>query len=305
VTIIDLHTHGIDGVDTRTEDADQILGIAETQGREGVSNILLSVYSGPITVMRKHMEAVRRAMESQETSLRQTLNTEKSERRSINTPPSPQAQILGVHLEGPFLNPQWCGALDGTSFLDPNESAFQELAEGFESIIKTVTIAPERRGSSALTRIMDKMGITVNLGHSGATWAETESCFRVGARGITHLFNAMRPFHHREPGIAGFGLLNPDIYVEVIGDLNHLASPTMDLIFRTKRRDRILLVSDSVAGTMTSNSQSHTQPEMHGRLSGGSKSLTAAIQTLVAGGFDEELIRGAVTANPRTFLGLT
>ena len=96
------------------------------------------------------------------------------------------------------------------------------MIEGFEDIVKIVTIAPELEDALHLIKTMSNMGIIVSLGHSDATYQETEKAFHAGAKGITHLFNAMRGFHHREPGIAGFGLTNPDIYVEVIADPFHL-----------------------------------------------------------------------------------
>ena len=240
---IDIHTHGIDGVDTRTGNVDAILAIAEIHGTSGVTKIVPTLYSSPLREMRAQMETVRKAMEFQKKSV--PPRTAGAERGQGGAP----ARILGIHLEGPFLNPVKCGALDAPSFSEPGEYALMELLEGFEDIVKIITVAPEIRGAISLIKKMSGMGIVVSMGHSDATYAEAESGFQAGARGITHIFNAMRGMHHREPGIAGFGLLNRDIYIEVIADPYHLHPKTLELVFKIKNRNRILLVSDTVKET--------------------------------------------------------
>jgi N-acetylglucosamine-6-phosphate deacetylase len=302
LAMIDLHSHGIDGVDTRTEDPARIRRIAEIQGREGVTEMLLSVYSAPIPTMRRHMEAVGQAMELQESAvLDMAAGTSTDSLPGREAPSAPAARILGIHLEGPFLNSHWPGALDPDSFLEPDESRLFRLIEGFEEVVRTVTIAPEMKGAVELVRIMTRMGIAVNMGHSDATWTEAEACFDAGARGITHLFNGMRGFHHREPGIAGFGLLNSETYVEIIGDMMHLSRETLDLVFRLKGPDKVLLVSDSVA--MTGISAACEVPRGDdGRLLGGAMSLPRAVRRLAEEGFSRELIGMAVDSNPRAYL---
>ena len=278
-SIIDLHIHGVEGFETRSPEADAMLRIAGIQGEAGVSAVLLSIYPAATSVMREQMAAAKSAMERQAAGSR--------------------ALILGVHLEGPFLNPARCGALDPASFAEAREPLWRELIEGFEEIVRVVTIAPEREGAPALIRAMAKAGIRVNMGHSDATYTEAEAGFRAGARGITHLFNAMRGFHHREPGIAGFGLLHREVYVEVIGDLVHLRRETLELVFRIKDPGRILLVSDAVRGTRVSGG---TAPGGERGLLGGAMALPAAAGHLIERGFEEEAVMKAVTTNPHAYL---
>jgi len=277
--VIDLHAHGIEGIDTRSPDPDAMLRIGETLGRAGVSALLLSLYPAAFRVMREQMAAVKRAMERQA--------------------PGSTARILGVHLEGPFLNPAMCGALDPASFTEAREPLWQELVEGFEEIVRVVTVAPEIKGALGLIRAITKAGMRVNMGHSDATFAEAEAGFRAGARGIAHLFNAMRGFHHREPGIAGFGLLHREIYVELIADLVHLSPETLELVFRIKDPGRILLVSDAVRETRLLPGGA---PSREGRLLGGAMTLPAAAQQLIERGFAKERVMEAVTTNPRAYL---
>ncbi len=279
--IIDIHTHGIGGYDTRTAAAEDILKMAEIHGRQGVSTIIPAVYPAAVEVMRENMAAVRGAMERQKAG--------------------ECAVISGINLEGPFLNPLKCGALDVGAFLEAGEYNLEKLIEGFEDIIRIMTIAPEIEGAEGLIRKISGMGIIVSMGHSDATYAEAERGFHSGARGITHLFNAMRGIHHREPGIAGFGLLNKDIYIELIADPFHLHPKVIELVFKVKNPEKIIIVSDSVKQTqMSSKSQGIT--EVDGRLSGGCMTVIESSRRLTGMGFDTQVVMRCITENPERYL---
>ena len=292
---IDIHIHGIGGVDTRTNNVDDVLAIAEMHGSRGVTEIIPTLYSAPIPEMRAQMATVRMAMEIQKAG----FTIQDAGRGENNHPP---ATILGVHLEGPFLNPVKCGALDAPSFSEPGEYALTELLEGFEDIVKIITVAPEIKGAIGLIKKVSGMGIVVSMGHSDATYAEAENGFHAGARGITHIFNAMRGIHHREPGIAGFGLLNRDIYIEIIADPYHLHPKTLELVFTIKNRDRILLVSDSVRETLTGATGTRGVADDSGRLLGGGMTITESSQRLIQMGYDEGEVIDCITKNPAEFL---
>jgi N-acetylglucosamine-6-phosphate deacetylase len=280
--IIDLHTHGLTGLDTQDADPAAMLAIAQAHGLAGAAAVVLSLYSGPVDLMRARMSAVEAAMER---------------------PALPgAARILGVHLEGPFLNPGACGALDPASFIVPSEEAWRRLVEGHERAVLTVTVAPELPGAPALIRRIVKDGVRVAMGHSLATYAEAESGFLAGASGITHIFNAMRPFHHREPGIAGFALLNGEVFVEFIGDFVHLHPKALELLFRMKDAGRLILVSDSVRLTVPGGGGA--APVKAGLLLGGSMTVADAAACLIAAGFDAQSVMRAATENPAAYLGL-
>ena len=240
---IDLHTHGIGSYDTRTADPRDILKMADLYGRAGTAAFVPTIYPGPLEEMRDNMEAVRKAMVVQKAK-------GKGQRAKTNSSPITHhsSLILGVHLEGPFLNPVRAGALDRDSFMGPSLSSLKKLIEGYEDLIRLITIAPEMSGALSIIGRCVSAGITVSMGHSDATYRQAEEGKRAGASCVTHLFNAMRPLHHREPGLAGFGLLDGDVYVEIIADGAHLHRKTLELIFSAKRSDRIILVSDSVRG---------------------------------------------------------
>ncbi len=293
--VVDVHTHGIDGYDTRTPDEKDILAIAAAHGSHGVAEIVPAIYPAAIKVMRDNMGAVRNAMERQKPS-GFGLQT------SVAGSQEP-AKIIGVHLEGPFLNPLQCGALDATTFLEPTEYHLQMLIEGFEDIVKIITIAPELKGAAGTIRKMADRGIVPSMGHSAATYNEAENGFNAGARGLTHIFNAMRCFHHREPGIAGFGLINQEIYIEVIADPFHLHRATMEMIFKVKNPARIIIVSDSVLESKKSM-QAQGVTDGRGTLMGGSMSITEAASRLIEMGFDKGIIKKCIIQNPEKYLAI-
>lgn len=272
--MIDIHTHGIKTFDSTSSKAEEILKMAEIHGSNGVSAIVPTIYPASPEKMRADMEAVRRAMRLQKGS---------------------SAWILGAHLEGPFLNPKKAGALNRDSFLAPTEYNFQRLIEGYEDTIKIITIAPEIDGALRLIREIADMGIVVSMGHSDATFNEAEAGFEAGAKGITHLFNAMRGLHHREPGLSGFGLLNKDIYVEVIGDPYHLHPETLRLVFGIKNPEKIILISDSVKEPFR---------DQNGTLRGGSMTLSESSEYLLNLGISKEAVSLATEENPKRYLGL-
>ena len=278
---IDLHTHGAGGYDTRTTDPGDILRIAELHGRAGTRAVLPTIYSGSTEQMRLNMEAVSRAKQMKARA--------------------GAAVILGVHLEGPFLNPGRCGAQDRNSVARPSITVLKKLLEGYETLVKLITIAPEMPGALKVIEKCADAGIRVNMGHSDATYRQAIEGKKAGASGITHLFNAMRPFHHREPGIAGLGLIDEDLYAEVIADGFHLHPATLSLIFCCKRHDRIILVSDSVKG---SRRQGKPVYNREGSLAGSGITLKDSLSLLGNMGVGQRAITDAAIDNPREYLGL-
>lgn len=301
--LIDLHTHGIDRYDTRTSDPEDILKMAVLHGKAGTAAILPTIYSNTIDGMRKNMEAVRKAIEIQKAKGRNFTP-------SLTLPPRGGGQgwggisslILGVHLEGPFLNPLRCGALDKASFIKPDISNLKRLIDGYEDITKIMTIAPEMPGALKVIERCRDMGFRVNMGHSDATYRQALDGKKAGAAGITHIFNAMRPFHHREPGIAGFGLLDADVYIEAIADGIHLRPETLKLIFSLKRHDRIMLVSDSVKGAQDNRKAVYTSK---GILAGSSITIRKSAELLKNLGIPIKEILAAAVKNPARYLSMS
>lgn len=280
---IDVHTHGIGGFDTTAVSENDILRIAEIHGSHGVSEIIPTVYPSTIGLMREHMQTIKDAMLLQELEGREG------------------AKIAGINLEGPFLNPARCGALNADSFIVPDESGLKALVEGFEDVVRIITISPELDGAPALIKTISGMGIIASMGHSDATYSEAEEGFNSGARGITHIFNAMRGIHHREPGIAGFGLMNRDVYIEVIADPFHLDPKLIESIFSIKNPERLIIISDTVKDTKT-EAVSDGIMNGEGRLMGGSLTVTESAERLIKAGIDKETVMKAISNNPERYL---
>lgn len=278
--LVDIHVHGAENYDTRTRRQDDILHIANSHGERGTAVFLPTLYPGPLEAMRENMDTVKRAMNAQREG----------------------ARILGVHLEGPFLNPDRAGALDGKNFAEPSVELLTRLVVDYEDIVKIITIAPELPGALRVIELCREKGFLVHMGHSDATFEQAEEGKRAGATGITHVFNAMRGFHHREPGLAGFGLMDEDIFVEVIADMAHLHAQSLKMLFDMKSPDKILLISDSIKGPGWGKGPIRGAG---GILLGSGIALADGVKNLLTLGVPQERAFQFASENPMKYLGIT
>lgn len=263
--IIDIHFHGTKRMDIReVRSYEEILLIVEEYCKEGIDGLLLTLYPDEIDKMRDTLSKIKKASENQIENIK----------------------IYGAYLEGPFINPKKCGALDPRYFRLPDIDYLKRLIDGYEDIVKIVTIAPELPKALSLIEKAKEEGIVVSMGHSDATFKEAQEGAKAGAKLITHIFNAMRGIHHRELGISGFGLINQDVYIEVIGDGRHLEDELLKWIFKVKASDKIILVSDMVKN--------------HGKekyLKGGNMGLIQMRDRLLNLGIEKDKIKMAVGQN--------
>lgn len=156
-------------------------------------------------------------------------------------------RILGVHLEGPFLSRARPGAHRPDYLRTPSVDWIGRLLDDFQGVIRLVTLAPELDGGLEVIDMLTSRGIAVALGHSDATYAQAKAAFDRGARLATHLFNAMRPYHHREPGIVGAALAHPDVSCSLIVDLVHVHPAVLQQVMALKGPHRTVLVTDAIA----------------------------------------------------------
>ena len=154
-------------------------------------------------------------------------------------------RLLGAHLEGPFLSPRRLGIHPAGARRDPDVELLERLLAA--GPVRLVTLAPELPGAGALIERLLLSEIAISCGHSDATAEEAEGAFDLGVRTVTHLFNAMRPFRHRDPGIAGAALARDDVVVQIILDGVHLAAETASVVWRAAA-GRVALVTDAMAG---------------------------------------------------------
>lgn len=156
-----------------------------------------------------------------------------------------EARVLGVHIEGPFISPAYRGTHREQQIRLPNiDEAARWVDEGD---VRYVTLAPELPGALDLIAFLVKRGVRVSMGHTNATWDDARAAVESGASLATHLFNAMRPFKHRDPGVAGF-VLATHTPAGLIGDGNHIAFETIQVVARIKAPDELVLVTDALSG---------------------------------------------------------
>lgn len=159
-----------------------------------------------------------------------------------------EAQILGVHLEGPFLNPAKRGAHPAEYLLPLTIDNLKYILGDNASIVKIITLAPELDPTGQAIPYLTNLGITVSLGHSLATAAQAEQAFELGASMVTHAFNAMPSLHHREPGLLGAALINPDVKCGLIADGQHICPTMIQVLLQASNYDQgLFLVSDALA----------------------------------------------------------
>ncbi|MGM0411303.1 MAG: N-acetylglucosamine-6-phosphate deacetylase [Bacillota bacterium] len=216
---IDVHVHGAMGKDTMDASHEALNTISETIVKSGVTSFLP-------TTMTMERKKVRNALKNIKETIDKGLNG---------------AQIIGTNVEGPFLNTEKKGAQDPKNIIEPD----LKLLDGYEPIIKLITIAPEKNVAKEFIKEMRKHGIKVSIGHSIATYEETKDAYNWGLSHVTHLFNGMVGLHHRRPGIIG-AALTTDMTVELIADLIHLNPVILDMVSKIKDSDKIILVTDSM-----------------------------------------------------------
>jgi len=216
---IDIHIHGSNGYDVMDATQEALEGIAQSILQTGTTSFLA-------TTMTMSHEEIRQAL----------LTVQNFEQKE-------GARVLGVHLEGPFINPVKHGAQNPKHIQKPN----RELIEPFMDIVKMVTIAPEVEGGREFVQEMKKdfPQVLLSIGHSDASYEETKESFSWGISHSTHLFNAMNPLHHREPGIVGAVLEADEVSCDLIADLVHIHPSFFNLLYKLKK-EQLILVTDAM-----------------------------------------------------------
>ncbi len=257
---IDVHVHGAGGADTMEGTSEAFDTISSSLAKTGTTAFLPTTMTGPADQIR---QAVRAAKDS---SFRVT-----------------GAQILGVHLEGPFISPAAMGAQDPAHARLPSVEAFKSLAAEDEDFITTVTLAPELNGSADLIGYLRAHGINAAMGHTAATCDEALAAIDQGINHATHLYNTMPVFHHRAPGAVG-AVFESDITAEIIADGIHVAWSAQRVAFKVKGIDRMLLVTDAMMaagrgdGHYTLGGQAVTVQNKEARLASGA--LAGSVLTM-------------------------
>jgi N-acetylglucosamine-6-phosphate deacetylase len=224
-----------------------------------------------------------------------------------------ETRVLGVHIEGPFISPTYRGAHDPAQLRLPSiEEASRWLEAGD---VRWLTLAPELPGALELIAFLVARGVRVSIGHTDATWGESAAAIDAGATLATHLFNAMRPLRHRDPGVAGY-VLATGLTAGFIADGNHVAFETLRMVARIKAPDELILITDALAGLgmppgryMVAGheyiSDGTSGRLLDGTLTGSLLPLNLAVRNMVEQvGLDPALAVRLATLNPARALGL-
>lgn len=221
---IDIHTHGAYGFNTNSDDEDGLKEWKRKLPSEGVTTFLATTVTAPKEEIMK--------------GLRNVVKVAKQE--------CDGADLLGVHLEGPYIDKKYHGAQPIETVVKPNLEEFKEYIETSNGMIRVVTIAPEHDEDHKLIRYCAQNGIVASLGHSCASYDQVWLAAANGARSVTHTFNGMSSLSHRNNGLAGAAMHIDSLYTELICDCNHVAPEIINLLFRTKGKEKVVMISDSV-----------------------------------------------------------
>ncbi len=222
---IDLHVHGARGRDLMDGTLESLQAVSSALACHGTTSFLATTMSAPDADIRTALAGYAR------------------QRRHVVEGATP----LGVHLEGPFLNPVRKGTHNSKYLIPPSIPAFEHYHEVSDGAIRKLTIAPELDQALKLVRRAAGMGIRISMGHSDATAEQARTAVEAGATQATHVFNAMRPFHQREPGILGQVLTDDRIWAEVVADGVHVHPAALKMLFRLKGAERTLLITDGLS----------------------------------------------------------
>lgn len=295
---VDIHVHGASGSDILDCSPAAIESMSEFLITRGVTSYLATTTTAPMDLMSRAVEVAGAYAERLDGTV------------------SPAQALRGLHLEGPHVSMSRLGAQDGESVLAATASEIPELVRRFPGLIKTVTLAPEVQGAEGLVRTLVSRGVSVSAGHTDASYELATEAFGWGINRVTHLFNAMQPIHHRNPGIVTAALTNNSVFVELICDGVHVHPAVVEMVARLKGPERICLVTDSMRatglgdGTYTLGRLAVTVEGKQARLSGGALAgsvltMDQAVRNMVS--FTQAPVKDAVmmaTHTPAAAIGL-
>lgn len=232
---IDIHIHGAGGADTMDGTTEALSTMATTLPAEGTTSFLA-------TTITQEKDAIEQALKNAAHYYDHHNNVGK-------------AEVLGIHLEGPFLNVKRAGAQPKNQIIPPDIDLFKKWQTESKNLIKLVTLAPEEENALELIRYLRQNDIVASIGHSDASYLEVQEAVNAGATHVTHLYNGMREMHHREPGVVGAALLFEELIVEIIADGIHVRPEMIKLALQSKGTDGMVLVTDSMRAKCLKNGQ--------------------------------------------------
>jgi N-acetylglucosamine-6-phosphate deacetylase len=232
---IDVHIHGAAGADTMDATEEALDTMATALPKEGTTSFLATTITQKASEIEKALKNAAQYIKDQ--------------------PSEGKAEILGVHLEGPFVNSKMAGAQPVQHIIDPDLELFKKWQEIAGGSIKLVTIAPELPGGLEMIRHLKDNSVIASLGHTYATFEQVDEAIEAGATQVTHLYNQMRGLHHREPGVVGAAFLRDQLKAELIVDGVHSRPEMVKLAYKQKGSQGLILITDSMRAKCLKNGQ--------------------------------------------------
>jgi N-acetylglucosamine-6-phosphate deacetylase len=288
---IDTHCHGGGGGSFSSAESKEIVRAIVAHRRHGTTTMLASLVSEPIRALVDELAALRELVED--------------------------GELAGVHLEGPFIAAARCGAHDPAVLLEPDPTAVEALLRAGHGAVRMVTLAPELAGGVRAVRQLTEAGVIAAIGHTDGTEEQIRPAVDAGATVGTHLFNGMRPLHHREPGPIGALLDDERVTVELICDLVHVHPTALRLAAKYAGRGRTVLITDAMSATDAADGRYHLgrlEVDVRdgvatvadtGALAGSTLTMDAAFRNFVQGaGLSVPDAVRATSGRPAELLGL-
>lgn len=290
---VDLHIHGFGGFGPELGTPDALLQMSAALARQGVGAFCPTLYCARPEQTEKLLRAISPAL-GHETG----------------------ARILGFHLEGPFISPEKPGVMKPQDISAPSAEVLKRFWDASQGHIVAMTLAPELAGLEPVIAFCKEHHILMQAGHTNATYAQMENGAKAGITHVTHLFNAMRPIHHREPSAAGYVLMHQDISCEVIADGFHVRPEIVAWLKTIKPIDKIIAVTDALLPTgqmcppFIANGEEVIlengvwKRKSDNVIAGSALTMLTALKNLVAWGYTLEQAVRCTAANPAALLGV-
>lgn len=297
---VDVHIHGAGGHDVMEGNARALDRIASTVARHGTTSMVATTVTAPTQDTCHSLEGIARYIRKHE---------------GLTGEARPAAEILGIHLEGPFISKAKRGVHPPDALAKPSVETLKKLLAAADGLVKIVTVAPELPGAIEVIEAAVEAKIVAAMGHTDANFDQTRAAIHAGARHAVHVYNAMRAFEHRDPGIVGAILTDPEVTAEIIADGVHVAGPAIQVLIGCKGADAVVLVSDGIAATGMPDGnyrlgnfdvtvKDGVCRNSEGKLAGSTLTLDRAIRNLVALGVSlQDAVRMA-TILPARRLGI-
>jgi N-acetylglucosamine-6-phosphate deacetylase len=294
---LDVHIHGAGGHDVMEGTGDALAGVSETVARHGTTSFVA-------TTVTASPEDTIRSVEGIAHYISQQHETD-----------AVRAEVLGIHFEGPFLSPARRGVHPPEWLKLPSAELLEKFLQAAAGNAQILTIAPELLGAIPCIDAARNAGMVVGIGHTDATYEQARAAIAHGARHAVHVYNAMRPFSHRDSGVIGAVLTSPEVTAELIADGVHVEETAMKVLLQAKGPDRMILISDGTAATgmpdgkyilgkMEVTVSGGICRNSEGKLAGSTLTLDRALRNIVALGIPLADAVRMLTLNPASLLGI-